>query len=175
MTPPVRLRRLTARDLDRVVELEPVLFGAGAWSRATYDAELARPDRRYVAAVDDDDALVGWAGIAVAAQAEIMTVGVAPGHRRRGIGAALLAALLDAARRAGSREVYLEVRAHDAGAQRLYERAGFVPLGIRKGYYQPEGADAVVMRLSLAAPPGVVGAEMLRADAVGTIPEKEHP
>jgi ribosomal-protein-alanine N-acetyltransferase len=88
-----------------------------------------------------------------------MTVGVDVAYRRQGIGARLVDALLDAARRDGARTVLLEVRASDEGAQRLYRRAGFRPIGRRRHYYQAEQEDAVVMRARLTRSPGPVGAE----------------
>ncbi len=140
------LRPLAESDLDRVLELEPVLFGAGAWSAQVYREELAHPGRYYVAA-EQDGVLVGYAGIALGEDAEVMTVGVAPEYRGRGLGAALLTDLLDRARQARARRVFLEVRAGNETAQRLYERAGFRAIGTRPGYYGDE--DAVVMRLVL--------------------------
>jgi len=80
------------------------------------------------------------------------------------VGRTMLAALLDRARVTGAESVFLEVRSHDGGAQALYTSFGFEVLGVRRGYYQPEGADALVMRLALRAPtpgPGPVGAEVI--------------
>ena len=148
MTASVRLRPLDIDDLDRVVELEFELFGAAAWSRDAYVEELGLPERYYVAA-DAAGQLIGYAGIAIAADAQVMTVGVAADHRRRGVGTLLVADLVERARAARSRYVFLEVRAGDAGAQQLYRRAGFAPIGTRRRYYQPDGEDAVVMRLQL--------------------------
>lgn len=155
----VHLRPLGTGDLDRVMELEEELFGAGAWSRGTYEEELRAPDRRYVAALDEAGTVVGYAGIALAEEASVMTVGVAGTHRRRGIGRLLLEALLDHARTARARDVFLEVRASDGGAQRLYAGAGFEPVGVRRRYYEAEGEDAVVMRLALRPRGGPVGSE----------------
>ena len=62
----------------------------------------------------------------------------------------LLAALLAEARRRGCTEVFLEVKADNTRAQRLYHWWGFTEIGIRRGYYQPSGADAIVMRRDLA-------------------------
>lgn len=158
MTSPARLRPLVSADLDRVVELEGELFGPGAWSRGVYLDELAAPGRTYLAAVVDGT-VVGYAGLAAGEEAQVMTVGVAAPYRRRGIARQLLEALLSAARADGSRTVLLEVRASDAGAQRLYEGAGFTRIGLRRGYYAAEGEDAVVMRARLTASPGPVGSE----------------
>lgn len=157
------LRALRRSDLDRVEVLERELFGRGAWPRGVYEEELREPGRRYVAAVTDGDVAVGYAGIALGEDAEVMTVGVDAAWQRRGIGARLVEALLDAARECGARRVFLEVKADDDGAQRLYARAGFRPVGLRRGYYQPENVDAVVMRLDLAGV-GPVGAEAVPVD-----------
>jgi len=62
------------------------------------------------------------------------------------MGSVLLGTLLSAAQRAGAYTTALEVRADNERAHRLYERFGFSVVGIRRGYYQPSGADAVVMR-----------------------------
>lgn len=152
----VQLRPLRPADLDRVAALEVELFGAAAWSRSMYEDELAQPDRYYVAAEVAGD-LVGYAGVVLAPDAQVMTVGVTGDHRRRGIATLLVADIVERARVARSRQVFLEVRAGDAGAQELYRRVGFQPIGTRRRYYQPDGEDAVVMRLTLrsgAAPLG---------------------
>ena len=72
----MRLRPLALADLDWIEQLEPVLFGLGAWSRQTYVDELRRSDRSYVVAVDSDGTLLGYAGVALDPEWNIMTVGV---------------------------------------------------------------------------------------------------
>ena len=71
-----------------------------------------------------------------------------------GIGGALLDGLLTEAARRGCTEVFLEVRVDNDRAQRLYRRRGFTEIGIRRGYYQPSGTDALVMRRISEPPPG---------------------
>jgi ribosomal-protein-alanine N-acetyltransferase len=164
----VHLRPLTEGDLGRVADLEPRLFGAGAWSVEIYAEELRAPGRAYLAAVAPDGTVIGYGGIALAEDAEVMTVGVDPEWRRRGVGEMLLGGLLSAARAARARRVFLEVRADDAGARRLYQRAGFRRIGLRRGYYQPENADAVLMRLDLVGR-GPVGADARSDSASGTV------
>lgn len=148
--PSVLLRPLRPTDLERIAQLEVELFGAAAWSRSMYEDELAQPDRYYVAAEVAGN-LVGYAGIALASDAQVMTVGVTADQRRRGIATLLVADLVERARAGRSKQVFLEVRAGDLGAQELYRRAGFEPIGTRRRYYQPDGEDAVVMRLTLRA------------------------
>lgn len=152
-----------AADLDVVAELEPVLFGRDAWSRQTYAEELGLGTRRYVVAVADGT-VVGYAGIDLAAEAQVMTVGVVPGHRRRGVATAMMTHLVGQARAAGARSVLLEVRAGDAGAQTLYRGLGFAEIGVRRGYYQHDREDAVVMRLRLTPATGPVGSESVVPD-----------
>lgn len=159
----MRVRPLALADLDWIEHLEPVLFGLGAWSRQTYVDELRREDRSYLAAVDEDGTRLGYAGVALDPEWNIMTVGVAPSARRRGVATVLLDALIAQAREAGGDELFLEVRSADGGAQQLYRNAGFTPVGLRKKYYQPEGADAVVMKLALRKRGLPVGAEVIRA------------
>jgi ribosomal-protein-alanine N-acetyltransferase len=84
-------------------------------------------------------------------EAEVLTLAVAPEHRRRGLGGALLEAMASRARRAGAKALFLEVaRDNDAGLA-LYQTAGFTEVGVRRAYYsRPTGAmDALVLRRDL--------------------------
>ena len=76
---------------------------------------------------------------------------VAPSHRRRGIGTALLDGAVAWARAAGIEKVELHVFPHNAAAIRLYERYGFVEEGLRRRHYRRDGEelDAVLMALFL--------------------------
>ncbi|GAB2615405.1 ribosomal protein S18-alanine N-acetyltransferase [Pseudactinotalea suaedae] len=152
------LRPLRLEDVDRVLELEVTLFGLGAWTRGMYENELSTPGRTYVA-VEEDGVLVGYAGANLGEESHVMTIGVAPQARRRGYASRMLSELMATARRHGATSMLLEVRADDDGPQGLYRRFGFEQIGVRPGYYQLEGADAVVMRAPLAAPPGLPGDE----------------
>jgi [ribosomal protein S18]-alanine N-acetyltransferase len=140
----VRLTRLGPAHLAQVVAIEGAVQPR-PWTARTFEEELARTDRCYLVVVDRGEVL-GYAGLAVGAgEAHVLTVAVAPAHRRRGHGARLVAALLDEAVRRGAAAVTLEVRASAAGAQRLYQRAGFASAGVRPGYYDGGGEGAVIM------------------------------
>lgn len=142
---------MTRDHIDALMRYENEMFGSEAWTRAGYRAELAdRRHRFYLVAEDDENALLGWAGILIAGdQAEILTVGVVPQARRRGIGTKLVHALVQGARDRGAHELFLEVRVDNDAARRLYEREGFTVLGRRRGYYDNGRVDAVVMRREL--------------------------
>jgi [ribosomal protein S18]-alanine N-acetyltransferase len=141
----VRLRDMTAADLPAVLALEEELFAPDTWTAAMYRDELARTDTRHYL-VAEDHAVVGYGGlIAYDDEAHIATLGVARARQGEGIGALLLDALLAEADRR-SPVVLLEVRADNEVAQGLYRRRGFTEIGRRRGYYQPSGTDAVVMK-----------------------------
>jgi len=132
--------------IDEALSLEADLFGAEQWSAAMFWNELAN-GHHYLAARDDDGALLGYAGLAVnPPEAWVQTIGVRRDVQRRGIGWALLEALLAEAGRRGAPTVLLEVAVNNVPAQRLYERYGFETVGVRRGYYQPSNTDALVMR-----------------------------
>jgi ribosomal-protein-alanine N-acetyltransferase len=149
------LRTMTPADLDAVLVLERSLFGEEAWSRLMLEGELAeQPRSRYYLVADDDGVITGYAGLLVAAnQADVVTLAVAADRWGQGAGSALLEALLAEAARRRCTEVFLEVRTDNTRAQSLYRRYGFSQIGIRKGYYQPSGADALVMRRDVAGGP----------------------
>jgi ribosomal-protein-alanine N-acetyltransferase len=139
---------MTTGHIDVLMRYEKQMFGSEAWTRAGYRAELADARNRcYVVAEDEHGTLLGWAGLLTAGdQAEILTVGVIPDARRRGIGRKLLDELVERAADRGARELFLEVRVDNDAARQLYERNGFTELGRRRGYYDHGRVDAVVMR-----------------------------
>jgi len=143
------LRPMTPADLDAVVELEHEVFGDEAWTRQMLADELRQQpaSRYYVVAAASDGRIVGYAGLLGAGwQGDVLTLAVAARCWGQGIGSALLCDLLAEAGRRHCGEVFLEVRTDNDRAQRLYRRHGFTEVGVRRGYYQPSGADALVMR-----------------------------
>ncbi|MFI1969552.1 ribosomal-protein-alanine N-acetyltransferase [Streptomyces cinnamoneus] len=144
-------------DIAPVLELERALFPHDAWSKGLFWSELAHArgagaNRRYVVAetvADDKTRIVGYAGLAaVDGTGDVQTIAVDRDYWSTGLGARLLSELLTTATAFECREVLLEVRVDNTRAQRLYERFGFEPVGVRRGYYQPGNVDALVMRLS---------------------------
>ncbi|MHB1172566.1 MAG: GNAT family N-acetyltransferase, partial [Lacisediminihabitans sp.] len=82
----------------------------------------------------------------------IRTIAVAEEARRGGLGRTLIQSLVTEARKRGAAQVFLEVRADNPDAQRLYQRLGFERIAVRARYYQPDGVDAIVMRLEVPEP-----------------------
>ncbi len=168
-----RLRAMAPADLVDVLALEHELFPDDPWTPEMFADEVAQPpeSRLYLLAeaeggdggVADSDivsgraaasrlVMAGYAGLMFipgGTQADVLTIAVRPAYWGQGIGSALLDALLTAARDRGCAEVFREVRADNPRAHGLYLRRGFEELGVRRGYYQPSGVDAIVMRKDL--------------------------
>lgn len=147
------LRRALLEDLPEVISHEAILFGADAWSPELVVEEVSHPSGYYLVALPDGvDEVVGYAGLRAQVRggdADIQTIAVVPEHRGVGLGHLLLRALLDEATARSVERVFLEVRADNSSAIRLYERTGFIAIDRRVGYYQPDGIDAIVMVLEL--------------------------
>ena len=147
------MRGMSKRDMPGVMALERELFPDDAWTPEMFATEFAQPaSRRLYLVAEEDNTLIGYAGMMFTGgpQADVVTLAVDPAHWGHGAGTALLTALLDEARNRGCAEVLLEVREDNPRARQLYVRHGFTEVGIRRGYYQPSGVNAVVMRKGLA-------------------------
>lgn len=151
------LRPAREDDLTAIMAIESELFPTDAWSQATMAAEIAGRHGHYLVAESEDGEIDGYAGLLAprgSGQADIQTIAVVPRARRRGLGRTLLRALLDEAQAREATEVFLEVRADNPGARALYAEFGFDEIAVRPRYYQPDGVDAVIMRLALPAREG---------------------
>ncbi|MDQ4032988.1 MAG: ribosomal protein S18-alanine N-acetyltransferase [Actinomycetota bacterium] len=139
----VMIGPMTPADAQRCAELEKVLFdGDEPWGPEAFLEALV--SRHHYLAAREGGSLIGYAGLFRAGdQAEIHTLAVDPAHQGRGIGRALLHAMLD---HAAGATVFLEVRTDNKAAIQLYRSVGFTVIGTRRGYYRPSGADAFTMR-----------------------------
>ncbi len=139
----VSIRRMTRSDIPAVAGLEAEIYPQ-PWSPRVFFDELAMDNRRYLVAVDESAAPIGYGGLLIVEDdAHITTIAVAPRARGQQLGTQLMLRLVDEAIDTGTRHLTLEVRASNETAQRLYDRFGFEPVGRRKNYYKDE--DALVM------------------------------
>ena len=146
------IRTASPDDLGAIMALERASFPTDAWSEAMMRAELSSPHGRYLV-VEEAGRVVGYAGLRApngSRDADIQTIALAPELRGKGRGRTLLRELLSSAVDRGARDVFLEVRADNPVASALYASEGFVEIGRRPRYYQPDDVDAVIMRLDLA-------------------------
>jgi len=116
------------------------------WSAAAFAGTLDQPGAVLIARP-----AAFLLGRIAAGEAEVLTLAVAPECRRQGLGAALLAEFLYTAAHRGAERAFLEVAEDNAAARALYARAGFRPVGRRRGYAEgPDGARIDALVLSLA-------------------------
>lgn len=165
---PFRLRLATLADAPVIARLEPLIFPGEAWSQTSLELEIAGPYRYYLVAVTSaltqdsisngeynngadggknvaPGTIVGYGGARLLEHAEILTLGVHPDYRGKGIAQRLLHALIDQAQANKCERVFLEVRESNAPAIHLYKRNGFDALHRIKDYYRTPVEDAILM------------------------------
>jgi ribosomal-protein-alanine N-acetyltransferase len=148
--------RMAEHDLLEVVEIEEQ-SGLSKWGWAAYYAEMQGTNRDLMlVARPSQSSIIEYGPIAgyiiareTAGELHINNFAVRPAYRRRGIGGALLARVLDEARRRKASAAFLEVRSANRAAQALYEKSGFAAIARRANYYTEPQEDAVVMSLML--------------------------
>ncbi|HET9982889.1 MAG TPA: ribosomal protein S18-alanine N-acetyltransferase [Longimicrobiales bacterium] len=135
-------------DLPRVMEIEYACYSM-PWNESTFRGLLRRSDADLFV-IETAGVVAGYAVFwSVLDQGELGNVAVSPEWRRRGLARRLLDAVFARARERRIREVFLEVRVSNLGAQDLYRRYGFREVGRRRNYYMEPVEDALVMRKDL--------------------------
>lgn len=139
---------LERRHLRRVMAIDAQVYPE-PWSRRLWLVELERSHRIYLAAETGRGrarSLVGYAGAMVSGDdVHVMTIVADPAAQRRGIGTLLMTELITRGVEAGASALTLEVRVSNEPAKALYRRFGLAPAGVRRGYYEPDGEDALIM------------------------------
>lgn len=129
----------------QVAELEKICF-SDPWSEKSVASELTNPLSCWLVA-EQDGAVAGYIGSqTVMGESDMMNVAVHPNFRRQGIAERLVMALVDALKARESHCLTLEVRASNDPAKALYEKLGFVQVGLRRNYYRNPREDALILR-----------------------------
>ena len=145
MTTKFSIRPAVKADTPLLTALERAAFGEQGWGEAGLAGGFDAAGVELLLGGCDAASPTGFAiWRTLPGEAELLSVGVAPEARRIGLGAALLAAVIEAARQVEAGAIHLEVDAGNSAARALYGVAGFVETGLRKAYYK-SGADAVLM------------------------------
>jgi [ribosomal protein S18]-alanine N-acetyltransferase len=149
----MRIREAKAGDLDAVISIQKQTPEAAQWRQADY-ACLRNDPLGLILVVELDEstpsALVGFAVFhRVLDEAELRNMAVDPAHWRRGVGRELLAEGRRRLLELGVKRLFLEVRASNLAAQRLYSSTGFVVQSRRKDYYSDPREDGLVLSLEL--------------------------
>lgn len=148
------IRRMESRDIDNVVEIEHLSFPV-PWSRDSFVQELRNPLALYVV-VEEGPEIQAYIGVwIIFDEGHITNVAVHPRARGRAIGEMLMEKIIEILTLQGLVWLTLEVRPSNSIALNLYQRLGFIQVGVRKGYYSDNGEDAIIMTLKLAEPAGI--------------------
>ena len=135
-------------DLDAVLAIELKSFST-PWTDTMFLSEMRQGpgSQLLVARLEKRPTTVaGYIGYrAVLDEMHVMIIAVAPAWRRRGIAQHMLSQAMEQARQADCGRATLEVRASNVGAQQLYYRLGFAPVGVRPGYYTRPSEDALIL------------------------------
>lgn len=146
---PLRLRDMSAADLDTVTIIEQQIH-AHPWTRGNFSDALASNNLCKV--LEQEDTIIGYLVMLPAVdEMELLDIGITTQHQHKGWGRRLLDEALGIARARDMTRMLLEVRPSNVAARRLYERAGFSQIGLRRSYY-PTGSgreDAIVMECRL--------------------------
>ena len=139
------IRRGEEKDILAIEELEKQCF-ATPWSYESLKYDIVENNRALYLVAEIEGEIVGYVGIwKIVDEGHITNVAVSPAHWRKHIASALLETLFRVTERAGVEHHTLEVRAGNEGAIKLYEGFGFKEAGLRKGYYEDNGEDAIIM------------------------------
>ena len=142
----IQIHPMTKNDIDGIIDIEKQSYGEHHWSKDSFYSELTNNLARYFCAFDKDNNLLGYAGSwIVIDEAHITNIAVSPEHRSKKIGEALLTAIFDECYKNMVKYLTLEVRVSNTPAINLYEKYSFKSLGTRKGYYQNNNEDALIM------------------------------
>lgn len=131
--------------------------GKQPWNADELARILALPSTFGLIALADDRPLGFLLAQYAAGESEIINLAVAPVERRQGIGGALVAKAMARARVEGARTMFLEVAGDNTAARALYDRIGFVQVGIRPDYYvrgPVNYMDALILRVELITTAG---------------------
>ena len=141
----MRITLMESAHVSQVAQLEKLCFSA-PWSENSISSELTNPLSCWLVALDGDR-VAGYVGSqTVLDESDMMNIAVDPQYRRQGIAQALVEELVKCLARKESHCLTLEVRASNAGAIALYEKLGFVQVGLRKNYYRNPREDAMILR-----------------------------
>ena len=141
----MRIVNMNESHVAQVAELEKICF-SDPWSENSVASELKNPLSCWLVA-EEDSAVAGYIGSqTVVDESDMMNVAVHPDHRRKGVAEKLVMELVEALKKRDSRCLTLEVRASNEPARALYEKLGFVQVGLRKNYYRNPREDALILR-----------------------------
>ena len=142
------VREMESDDIPVVASLEKELF-TSPWSEKTFYRLLEQKDiaLNFIGAVDGEIVAysIAWT---IAPELHLANIAVIESFRRKGIAKIIMKLLLEIGKSRDCHFMYLEVRRSNTTAIAMYERFGFLSVGVRKQYYEDNGEDAILMSLT---------------------------
>ena len=140
------IRQMEHKDIDDILQIEELSYGAHHWSRDSFLIELNNKISSYKCILNSENKCVGYMGIwKIIDEAHVTNLSIHPDWRNKKLAQRLLLASLDECYREKIKYITLEVRVSNQKAINLYEKFGFKSLGLRKKYYQDNNEDALIM------------------------------
>ncbi|MDE4542503.1 ribosomal protein S18-alanine N-acetyltransferase [Thermoanaerobacterium sp. R66] len=141
----IKIRPMVKSDIDKVMEIEYLSFSV-PWSFESFVMEVTKNSCAHYIVAEVDGKVAGYGGFwVVVDEGHITNIAVHPDFRGQGVGSAIVEGLIELAKTKGITSMTLEVRESNLVAQSLYKKYGFRPVGKRRGYYQDNNEDAVIM------------------------------
>ena len=143
MTQDITVRQMEEKDIDSLVIIEEECFSL-PWSKKAFQESYVK-DYAYFFVAEIDKEIVGYVGLyKMGNDGDITNIGISSLHRRKGIGYKIMSSVLDFAKRENMEHITLEVRESNIPAIALYEKLGFVKVGIRKDFYEKPVENAII-------------------------------
>lgn len=144
----ILIRRMNEEDVPSVVAIEKTSFSL-PWSETSFLNEIRKQHAISRVAVLNDTVVGYICAESVMDEGHILNLGIHPQYRKKGIATALVENILEDLKVRACRFLYLEVRASNFAAKKLYRSFGFALVGTRKNYYVAPIEDAVIMMLEI--------------------------
>lgn len=142
----IYITKMTTDDIDAVVKIEADAYGEHHWSKSSFYDEMNNNLAKYYCVKLSNEETVAYAGTwNIIDEGHITTIAVSPEYKRNHFGEALIVKILEDCYNSGIKYLTLEVRESNIPAIKLYEKYGFESLGTRKGYYQDNNENALIM------------------------------
>lgn len=139
------IRNGKLEDLEDLIDIETVCF-ASPWSKESIEKDLKTNKHALYIVAELAGKVIGYLSVwNIIDEGHINNVAVSPLYRRQKIATIMMETMLSATKNAGIKRHTLEVRQSNEAAIKLYESLGFKPMGMRKGYYEDTGENAVIM------------------------------
>ena len=140
----IYITSFSKEDLDKIHVIEELCFPI-PWSKDSLEKELSNKFAKYVVA-KMNNTIIGYGGMwLILDEAHITNIAVHPEFRGIGSGSKILQGLIDICKYKDIKSMTLEVRVSNIIAQKLYKKFNLQEEGIRKGYYNDNKEDAIIM------------------------------